>query len=278
MTPILRTLDVTHSESVGHCIYCGEVNDLTDEHVIPLSLGGNYVLDKSSRKRCAAITGKFEGGIARGFMYEARVAGSFPTRRPKERPTHLPLLHGAGTAEKNTTDVPASEHPGFMHLPLLRRAGVLDAREYSAGLTIEGFETLLFGEHPQKTLSRLGSTEIEVTARYRGSEFARLLAKIAYSSAVAALGPLDRARVPVLPLILGNADDASYWLGSADFTLNVDHEKPLHSLAFARVTDPRDSSRQLLVARVKLFAGSGATGYEVVVFERHGAASANSNG
>lgn len=272
MLPILRTLEVTHSAPVGHCIYCGETDGPTDEHIIPLSLGGNYILDKSSCKRCAAITGKFEGGIARGFMYEARVAGNFPTRRPKERPTHLSLLHGVGAGEKNRTDVPAREHPGFMHLPLLRKAGALDGREHSVGLTIEGFETLLFGQHPQETLSRLGSTEIQVTAQYRGSEFARLLAKIAYCSAVGSFGPLDRARVPVLPLILGETDDASHWLGSANFTLNVDLEKPLHSIGFSSEADPQNASKELLVVRVKLFAGSGATGYEVVVFEKERAA------
>lgn len=268
MLPILRALEVTHSAPIGHCIYCGKTDSLTDEHVIPLSLGGNYILDKSSCKRCAAITGRFEGGITRGFMYEARVAGNFPTRRPKERPTHLPLLHGAGAEEKNRIDVPASEHPGFMHLPLLRKAGALEGREHSVGLTIEGFETLFFGQHPQETLSRLGSTDLQVTARYRGSEFARLLAKIAYCSAVASFGPLDRARVPVLPLILGKADDASHWLGSANFTLNVDLEKPLHSVGFSSEADPQDVSRAFLVVRVRLFSGSGATGYEVVVLEK----------
>lgn len=152
-----------------------------------------------------------------------------------------------------------------MLLPLLREAGVLAGRPYSSGLTVDGFETLRFGADPAAVLATSGSTEIDVTARYRGNGFARLLAKIAYGSFVAALGLPDRARVPVLPLILGQADDASHWLGSANFRLNIDDEKPLHSIGFRTVLNPKREEQHLIVVRVKLFAGSGATVYEVVV-------------
>ena len=95
--------------------------------------------------------------------------------------------------------------------------------------------------------------------------FARLLAKIAYSYAVATYGLIPFENVFVLPLILGDADDASHWLGSAEFRLESERRGAPIGLASLWIPHPWDSKKQLLAVRIKLFAQSGATGYEVVV-------------
>lgn len=265
----LITNTTTHTTPIGVCIYCGTLNDLTDEHVIPFSLGGNYVLDKASCHDCAKITSLIERKVTRGFLHEARVAGNMPTRRPKDRPKSLPLKHRhTEDSEPTSTYLPAAEHPGLMHLPLLRGAGVLAGHPYERGLKVEGVETLRFGSDPAATLQRLGSNEMISSVNWDLTAFARMLAKIGYSAAVASCGPLERSRVPLLPFILGTADDASHWLGSAEFTLEVERNKPPHAVGLSLVQDIRDAKHHLLVARIKLFVPSGATGYEVVVLEQ----------
>jgi len=50
----------------GYCIYCGATGvRLTDEHVVPLALGGVHILEDASCDTCADITKKFEQDVAR---------------------------------------------------------------------------------------------------------------------------------------------------------------------------------------------------------------------
>ena len=78
------------------CIYCNRaVPNLTDEHIIPLSLGGQHVIQKASCPNCADITKKFEQNIARDLWGDARISFDAPSRRKKERPSHITLsVHG----------------------------------------------------------------------------------------------------------------------------------------------------------------------------------------
>jgi hypothetical protein len=193
----LRTQTTQHTDPVGVCIYCGSNESLSDEHVIPLSLGGNYILDKASCSTCAGITSAFEGRLARGFMRDARVVGRYPTRRPKERPKSLPLkVRGADTAE--VLNLAPAEHPGFLHLPILAPAGRLHGRGYARGVTVSGSETIVFGKDPLAVAKDLNASQMESTVNWDVTSFARLLAKVAYASAVASVGLLPRERVPIL--------------------------------------------------------------------------------
>lgn len=128
-----------------------------------------------------------------------------------------------------------------------------------------GHETLSFGADIRTTLLRREANALSVSTGWDLTAFARMLAKIAYSSAVARFGSLDRSKIPVLPFIRGTADDGCHWIGSSDFTLEIDAREPQHSVGFIDYDAPRDPSHVLLVVRVKLFSTAKATGYEVVV-------------
>lgn len=93
--------------------------------------------------------------------------------------------------------------------------------------------------------------------------------RIGYSFAVANQGPYPLNQVPVLPLILGTADDGSTWVGSTEYHLAVEEESPQHGIGLILATVTVDgSTEEILIARVKLFASAGATGYEAVVRRR----------
>lgn len=263
---MIEVHDTMRAQPVGHCIYCGSQDRLTAEHIIPLALGGKYVLPASSCVGCARVTSEFERRVLRGFMYEARVAGNFPTRRVKDRPASLPLeIERSGVYRK--MDIPSKMHPAFLHLPVLAPAGILVGRPPSTGVSVIGRETLTFGGDPHQIAALMGADALRHSSDWDISAFARLLAKMAYGLAVAQVGPIPREDVPILPLILGNADDASYWLGSAEFTLAIEAQKPTHAAGLIWVEDQGDPPTRLLLARLKLFAPSGATGFEVVVYK-----------
>jgi hypothetical protein len=66
----------TKIASRGLCIYCGKRDvRLTDEHVVPFSLGGHHILEAASCLTCADITKKFEQDVAREPL-KREVAGS----------------------------------------------------------------------------------------------------------------------------------------------------------------------------------------------------------
>src|SRR5690349_13719179 len=93
-----------------------------------------------------------------------------------------------------------------------------------------------------------------------------MIAKIGHSFAVAALGPFPRNECPVLPFLLGSADDGSMWVGSAVYRLPIEDQRPNCALSLTAIPMMADGIQEnIIVAQVKLFAGAGATGYEVVV-------------
>ena len=68
---------------LNECMYCGSLESLTDEHIIPFGMGGDLVFQKSSCKDCAKKTSKDERKVLRGFMYDGRLIGNMPSRRKK---------------------------------------------------------------------------------------------------------------------------------------------------------------------------------------------------
>jgi len=265
---IFEVRNVIRTEPVGCCIYCGTTHELTDEHVIPLALAGNIILTNSSCHKCASITSDFERKVLRGFMLNARVAGKYPTRKPKKRPKTLPLQIG-NNGEFKYVELSPEEHPALLFMPLFETPSIFTGKSLKKGVTIYGFETLYFGKNPEDVAKDLGIKTIQTTENLDIISFVRLLAKIGYSYSVATLGLLPRERVLVLPLILGTADDASSWLGSSNFKLAIEEKGPIHALAYEWTPHPNDDTKELLVVRVKLFAQSGTTGYEIIICWRN---------
>lgn len=90
MTKIIEVHNTVRAPEVGTCIYCGAKEHLTDEHIVPLALGGAFVLPDASCQTCASITSKFERKVLRGFMFDARTAGRYPTRHKKKTTENTP--------------------------------------------------------------------------------------------------------------------------------------------------------------------------------------------
>ena len=100
----------TRFASKGRCIYCGASDiKLTDEHIVPLSVGGQHVIVDGSCIPCAKITTKFERDVAREMWGNARISYGAPSRRKKERPAHI-TLHDPDNPHRRIK-IPYDEYP-----------------------------------------------------------------------------------------------------------------------------------------------------------------------
>ena len=125
----------SHVESKGVCIYCGTRNSkLSDEHVVPYSLGGSHVLRKASCGRCADITKKFEQKVARDLWGVPRIVFDAPSRRKKQRKKRLSMPdlsdHNKGL------EIPAEEYPAGFVFYKMCQAGLLQV--FPADVDVSG--------------------------------------------------------------------------------------------------------------------------------------------
>jgi HNH endonuclease len=115
-------------QSFGECIYCGASGagiELTDEHIVPFSLGGNAVIVDGSCKGCARETTRIENELARRVYWDFRAHMNAPTRRKKERPSELPFSFSIGGSTPQTKVVPIADHPYFTPMPVWGLPGLL---------------------------------------------------------------------------------------------------------------------------------------------------------
>lgn len=242
--------------AVGRCIYCGRTDvPLSDEHIIPYALGGNRVLPKASCGECAAITSRIELATLRGEFYQARAALSLPTRRRARMPAAFPLLLTRDDAEREI-DVPVRDHLAVLPLPLYGLPAVI--------------QTLRFGPPPEVLLARHGAERVGANLRLDHHMFARLLAKIGYSLAVAELGMDSIGERSVLPLVRGDLSEAGRWIGSSE---DVMEPGPGDVLYTARVetyspADAPGAPSSLIIVTLRLFANRPSPVYIVVAGTR----------
>jgi hypothetical protein len=256
---------------VNACIYCGARGTdtkLTDEHVVPLSLGGTFILPKASCEKCAKPIARLEGYVARQVFQDVRIEHGFPTRRPKERPTHLPLRESFSPSPELAPVrlVPTSEYPGMLVLTIHEPAGILVGRSPEAGSKGQMFLHQIAGS--KQRIAKLKEQGIE-TRQYREFKpdlLIRLVAKMALGFGVAQYG-FDHIEPTVRDVILRRDTNPYHWGGGV--TREMDEFPPpfgktvLHRF----VGYTREIARvSYLVIQLQLFAYLGATpGYAVVV-------------
>lgn len=248
--------DTLRYDPVNACIYCGSLEDLTDEHVIPYSLSGNILLPKASCKSCAEITHKFERTVARRVYGNFRIHNQVRTRRPKSRPTHLVI--GTNTGNK---DIPISEHHGTAFVCKFRRALALKGVDFDLNDNSSHWLPVAISDH--KALENLGKHrgwDRKVTASFHPLELAKTIAKIGYSYAIGEFG--CRSFYPlVTDLILGKSENFSYFVGG-DWELpppQVDSDNHLGiELQFS-------GGKLWVVPSVRLFSPAGTPKYHVAV-------------
>lgn len=258
--------------TVGECIYCGARGtavELTDEHIIPYSLGGNVQLVEASCKSCARITGSLEGYVARKVLWDFRLHAKIPTRRPAERPDVLPAKISVGAGEAQMLELPIGDHPYFMPMPVWGMPGLLTGAPPSDKFPEENLVHLYWYIPPtlRQALNladgqwaQIHPTGVQVD----NHRFASAIAKIAYCQAVAMWGLRGFRRLVMPDLILGKYPLVSYFVGC-----EMKNPPPPANRQTAHMVDLRIVTihrLRLIVGSVRLFANSGTKDYGTPIY------------
>jgi hypothetical protein len=245
---------------IGKCIYCGSTAaPLRDEHTVPFALNGRSVLKEASCLKCADITSAFETIVLRETLFAARAAVGAKTRHRKKRDQKHPMYIVVDGQERRI-EAPWQEHWKIIPLPVFEPPAFLDGRDYKGGIEAHRMDIAWVGESPQE-IAKLHNAD-DVLFKMRSglrvaTAFAKLVAKIAYSSAVMEFGVSGIQEPFIVPAILGKSDDLGKWVG-------CDRQRIMgteYNLWHTKL----EVARGIILARVKLFARADGTEYVAVV-------------
>jgi hypothetical protein len=258
--------------SVDQCIYCGQRQNLTEEHIIPLGLGGRWILPNGSCRDCAARTGSFEGVCLRTMLGPLRMYYDFPSRRKSERPKKLPLkVRLTPGADWSFIDVEQNIYPFLILFPNLNMPDELsgavtendrDAKVRQLWIRAASFRDGII-PHLNRLAAFLNVAEIEPTAQFVAPPFFRMLAKIAHAFASAELGQGSFAPF-LLPMIVeADTSNCVQFVGGIPTTEAAGNE--LHELS---LVSGEESSARVVVARIRLLSVLETPTYFVVTGRR----------
>lgn len=252
------------SREIGECIYCGERDaPLTKEHAVPYGLNGPWTLLNASCAACAKITTRFEHDVMRALWPDVRSALAMQSRRRDKRSLTLPIeVQWHGLRQK--VQVPRASFPTYLAAPLFPIPTAL-----WTDTVVEGVFANL------RMLHICGPTFADASKEYPGANFvgmhinfspeafARMIAKIGFCAAIAALGLGAFTNTPIRNIILGSDPCICRWVGSWwGETVNEvsDNSQGLHQI---RITLAQPGA--VLHAIIRLFAQFGAPEYHVVL-------------
>lgn len=251
-------------ESVESCVYCGSLEELTDEHVIPLGLGGKIILPNSSCSECSTITSVFELTCLRKMYGPLRQLYSLPSRRKKLQPKKIPLkVKFTPTDEWQYIPIEQSEYPFLITFPYFKmpelisnampsgRKGAKTDRLWIRGAS--AYEN--FKGHLQRVTEQLKVHSIMPESTAYMEEFCQLLAKIGHSYAIGKLGN-NKFKYLLTNIILNREfSKCPDVIGSLE-----NDEKPsaeLHEISLKII-------EKFVVVRIRLLAKLGTPTYFVV--------------
>jgi len=128
---MLNVLDNRRYDPVGHCIYCGAMNKLQKEHILPFGLSGTAILPDSTCSECAKITGEQERRVLRGFMQDVRVYRGLKSRTKYKYATQKYSLTIIRGGVEETVMLPLDEYPILLHFPVFSLPAFLNPSGYT---------------------------------------------------------------------------------------------------------------------------------------------------
>lgn len=245
-----------YSDGYGKCIYCDAEGSLTDEHMLPFSLGGQHILKKASCKACASQTSLIERRVARDMWGDARTSYAAPSRRKSKRADYI---------EMDGIKVPSAQYPGQFCFPHMPRPGLLQTPPSGADHS-PLWNIKFYGDTNRlKRIEKKYPGRVKFKFRYRPTEFSQMLLKAAYCHALTEI-PID--------LFSNNFRDAIFDAGFNHSRLVGFSERQLgrQELGYFFQTELIGNREEILVApEVQIFSNVGTPTYQVVVGKVSGA-------
>lgn len=261
--------------SFGECIYCGakaNETELTDEHIIPFSLGGNAYIKDGSCRACAVETTRIEDTLGRKVFWDFRAHANVQTRRPKERPTEFPFTVSIDGGDLHVKNVPVSDHPYFTPMPVWGLPGILSSEQPTT--QFKHYKAHVFYWIPPSIRDVLDLSHGQVAEipfpnfKIDHHRFARAIAKIAYCQAILKYGPHGFRKLVTPDLILGRYPCVPHFVGCE--IADPPPPEPPSVQHKVQIWTEVKGPLKLIVVTVRLFANSGVENhgppiYEVVV-------------
>jgi hypothetical protein len=254
--------------ALERCIYCGERNlppgvaRFSDEHIIPLSLGGNLILPEASCETCARTINKgIETVVAHQEWGLLRRKRDFPTRNRKARRESKTVTLRRVDGSEMQISLADYSTPVMMY-----KFG--EARMLSglpAGTDHLRWTATILTSHEEEmaTQRKYPEWNKQHTLKAQPYPFARLLAKIGFAYSVAELG-VESFTPLVTDIILGHSDD--YFLtvgGTWDIGPAIKGGDHVTNISFRFIS----AKKSLLVVDIRLFSAIETPSYHVVVGE-----------
>jgi hypothetical protein len=271
-TPSLKTFlpeqPQRRYQPVGFCIYCESREGLTDEHIVPLGLGGRLLLPKASCRSCNEWTSKAERTCLRTMYGPLRLLYGLPSRRSANRPESLPLkVKRTADSDWEHIDVPQEKYPFLVLFPELGEPGALTGAHVNQAAGPAACKFWIRGASPsyefksllEKLAKELGVHSVMPEARSDMAAFCRMLSKIALAYAVAELGYQVAAKSQIARFATnGDLAHCRFFIG--DVGGQQPSSNSLHELS-TRFVPPHPG----VVVRVRLLAKLGTPTYLVAL-------------
>ncbi|MBL4644626.1 MAG: hypothetical protein JKX80_02045 [Candidatus Pacebacteria bacterium] len=245
----------TNIDSKDKCIYCYDSNvELTDEHIVPFSLGGVHIIQKASCLKCNKITTKFERKVARDLWGDARISYDAPSRRKKNRKDFISM---------GNSEIPASEYPAGLVFYEMNIPGILQGLAEDVDISKLWKMVVIHDDKRMETFLKENANKPTLSFRNVPQEFGQLLAKIGYGQVLTRLD-LDDFNPICLPYITGEKSNVSYVVGGV-----LTDAQPIKETGYILNTKGIiiSDNRLLLIAEVRLYSNTHAPGYQIIVGE-----------
>ena len=263
---MVRTYQENKPLIIGCCIYCGATEYFPGskepphlEHVIPEAINGTILLGEASCRACERRINPWETKLLKGALLGCRTYLKLDTKRPKDRPSSLPLFD-TQVEPNQKHQIPLIDYPASLLLPLLGAPG---EHRYTNSLSqTNGAWIRFFNNNLEVIKNKYGLSET-ATANLDFYAFCRILAKIAHGFAVLSLGM--NGFIPILPnFIMGKHDiHMLHYVGG--YSEIPPASANLHEIG---IEDPTDRTWKHIVVTVRLFAQFGAPVYRIIAGDR----------
>jgi hypothetical protein len=262
-----------YGSAVGKCIYCGSVGSksepLSDEHIVPYSLGADAVLKKASCAVCAKITSYLEGYTAKEIFGPLRSHFNVQSRRKMIKLNDVEVNFVTDKGNR-TQKINRAELPALLFLPILEPAGKFYGRPPAPLAPSAGWMWCAgdLNERMEK-LRQPGDKSYSFVNSFKADIVARAVAKIAHTLAIARLG-LGSFQSYLPGVILGEDPNIGFLVGAhapptSSTPLPVGTTTTPHNLSLRAMR--ADDGPPILVVSVHLFPFTGAPSYDIIVGE-----------
>jgi len=205
-------------DTINQCIYCGSIESLSDEHVLPYGLAGEILLKQASCASCAKETGRLEQRLLRGHWWPYRQFLGLKSRTSKEPVPDLTVTVERLDGSKISAQIPMAKQSIAMVFEL-DPPSILEGKQrleipYARNVYMKPLASSPSVVRIDGKLHHLTPFEkLTIPVNFDAGELCRFLAKVAHGYAISRRGMDACYKYFLPPIILGEVAGAMTYVG-----------------------------------------------------------------